>query len=79
MTSRLAKDHIVSTATAPGPFKSDMNTRARDHETEVALQVSVKRIGTDVDSAGAAIWHRGRSLCSDGSCRSNARRRSRRR
>jgi NAD(P)-dependent dehydrogenase (short-subunit alcohol dehydrogenase family) len=29
MTSRLAKDHIVITAIAPGPFKSDMNARAR--------------------------------------------------
>jgi hypothetical protein len=33
-----------------------MNARARDHETEVALQVSVKRIGTDLDLAGAAIF-----------------------
>jgi NAD(P)-dependent dehydrogenase (short-subunit alcohol dehydrogenase family) len=56
MASRLARDHIVVTAIAPGPFKSDMNVRARDHETEVATQVPVGRIGTDLDMAGAAIF-----------------------
>jgi NAD(P)-dependent dehydrogenase (short-subunit alcohol dehydrogenase family) len=56
MASRLARDHIVVTAIAPGPFASDMNTRARDHETEVAAQVPVGRIGTDLDMAGAAIF-----------------------
>jgi NAD(P)-dependent dehydrogenase (short-subunit alcohol dehydrogenase family) len=33
-----------------------MNVRARDHETEVATQVPVGRIGTDLDMAGAAIF-----------------------
>jgi NAD(P)-dependent dehydrogenase (short-subunit alcohol dehydrogenase family) len=56
MASRLAKDHIVVTAIAPGPFKSEMNIRARDHETEVAAQVPVRRIGNDLDMAGAAIF-----------------------
>ena len=56
MASRLAKDHIVVSAIAPGPFKSDMNIRARDHEAEVATQVPVQRIGTDLDMAGAAIF-----------------------
>jgi NAD(P)-dependent dehydrogenase (short-subunit alcohol dehydrogenase family) len=56
MASRLARDHIVVTAIAPGPFKSEMNVRARDHETEVAAQVPVGRIGTDLDMAGAAIF-----------------------
>jgi len=56
MASRLARDHIVVTAIAPGPFKSDMNVRARDQEAEVAAQVPVQRIGTDLDMAGAAIF-----------------------
>jgi NAD(P)-dependent dehydrogenase (short-subunit alcohol dehydrogenase family) len=56
MASRLARDHIVVTAIAPGPFKSEMNLRARDHEAEVAAQVPAQRIGTDLDMAGAAIF-----------------------
>jgi len=56
MASRLAKDHIVVSAIAPGPFKSDMNLRARDHEAETAASVPVQRIGTDLDMAGAAIF-----------------------
>ncbi|HMG52127.1 MAG TPA: SDR family oxidoreductase, partial [Kofleriaceae bacterium] len=56
MASRLAQDHIVVTAIAPGPFASEMNTRARDHEAETAARVPVKRIGSDLDMAGAAIF-----------------------
>jgi 2-deoxy-D-gluconate 3-dehydrogenase len=56
MASRLAEDHIVVTAIAPGPFASDMNVRARDHEADTAARVPVKRIGTDLDMAGAAIF-----------------------
>jgi NAD(P)-dependent dehydrogenase (short-subunit alcohol dehydrogenase family) len=56
MASRLAKDHIIVTAIAPGPFKSEMNIRARDHEAEVAAQVPAQRIGNDLDMAGAAIF-----------------------
>jgi NAD(P)-dependent dehydrogenase (short-subunit alcohol dehydrogenase family) len=56
MAARLARDHIVVTAIAPGPFKSDMNIRARDHEAETAAAVPVQRIGTDLDMAGAAIF-----------------------
>ena len=56
MAARLIKDHIVVSAIAPGPFKSDMNINARDRETEVAAQVPARRIGTDLDMAGAAIF-----------------------
>jgi 2-deoxy-D-gluconate 3-dehydrogenase len=56
MAARLIKDHVVVTAIAPGPFKSDMNTRARDHEAETAAQVPARRIGNDLDMAGAAIF-----------------------
>jgi 2-deoxy-D-gluconate 3-dehydrogenase len=56
MASRLIKDHIAVTAIAPGPFASDMNLWARDHEAETAARVPAKRIGTDLDIAGAAIF-----------------------
>ena len=56
MAARLVKDGIVVSAIAPGPFKSDMNLRARDHEAQTAAGVPIKRIGTDLDMAGAAIF-----------------------
>src|ERR1700691_5478799 len=56
MAAKLIRDHIVVSAIAPGPFKSDMNTAARDHAGEVATRVSSGRIGTDEDMAGAAIY-----------------------
>jgi NAD(P)-dependent dehydrogenase (short-subunit alcohol dehydrogenase family) len=33
-----------------------MNVQARDHEREVAARIPAKRIGTDEDMAGAAIY-----------------------
>lgn len=56
MAVRLAEDNIVVTAIAPGAFASEMNTLARDHADEVAKRIPVKRIGTDEDMAGAAIF-----------------------
>jgi len=56
LAARLIKDHIVVSAIAPGPFASDMNIRARDHADETALRVPARRIGTDLDMAGAAIY-----------------------
>jgi NAD(P)-dependent dehydrogenase (short-subunit alcohol dehydrogenase family) len=56
MAAKLIHDHIVVTAIAPGPFKSDMNKAARDHEDEVAKRVPAGRIGTDEDMAGTAIF-----------------------
>jgi len=56
LAARLIKDHIAVSAIAPGPFKSDMNTWARDHEAETAARVPARRIGTDLDMAGAAIF-----------------------
>ena len=40
----------------PGAFKSDMNRAARDHSDEVAKRIPAKRIGTDEDMAGIAIY-----------------------
>jgi NAD(P)-dependent dehydrogenase (short-subunit alcohol dehydrogenase family) len=56
MALRLADDHIVVSAIAPGAFASDMNTTARDHAEEVAKRIPLKRIGTEADIAGAAIY-----------------------
>jgi NAD(P)-dependent dehydrogenase (short-subunit alcohol dehydrogenase family) len=56
MAARLIKDNIIVTAIAPGAFKSDMNKDARDHAEEVAKRIPSKRIGTDEDMAGAAIF-----------------------
>ena len=56
MALRLAEDNIVVTAIAPGAFASDMNKDARDHGDTVSQRIPAKRIGTDEDMAGAAIY-----------------------
>ena len=56
MAVKLIKDHVVVTAIAPGPFKSDMNKAARDNADAVATRVPAGRVGTDEDMAGAAIY-----------------------
>jgi NAD(P)-dependent dehydrogenase (short-subunit alcohol dehydrogenase family) len=56
MAAKLIRDHVVVSAIAPGPFKSDMNKAARDNADEVATRVPSGRIGTDEDMAGAAIY-----------------------
>jgi NAD(P)-dependent dehydrogenase (short-subunit alcohol dehydrogenase family) len=56
MAAKLIHDHVVVSAIAPGPFKSDLNRAARDHADKVAKNVPAGRIGTDEDMAGAAIY-----------------------
>jgi NAD(P)-dependent dehydrogenase (short-subunit alcohol dehydrogenase family) len=56
MATKLIKEHINVTAIAPGAFKSDMNRAARDHADEVAQRVPARRVGTDEDMAGVAIF-----------------------
>ncbi|MFI4973708.1 MAG: SDR family oxidoreductase [Caulobacterales bacterium] len=56
MAARLARDWIIVTAIAPGPFASDMNRDARDRGDEVARRVPMRRIGRGEDMAGAAIY-----------------------
>ena len=56
MAIRLIKDHINVTAIAPGAFNSDMNRAARDHSDDVATRIPSRRIGTDEDMAGVAIY-----------------------
>ena len=56
MALRLIEDNIVVSAIAPGAFATDMNTVARDQAEEVAKRIPARRIGTDEDMAGAAIY-----------------------
>ncbi|HRD27558.1 MAG TPA: SDR family oxidoreductase, partial [Caulobacter sp.] len=48
--------NIVVTAIAPGAFASDMNITARDQSEAVAARIPSRRIGTDEDMQGAAIY-----------------------
>ena len=45
MALRLAQEHIVVSAIAPGAFASEMNRAARDHGDEVAERIPSRRIG----------------------------------
>lgn len=56
MAARLVKDNIYVSAIAPGAFKSEMNKDARDHAEEVAKHIPARRVGSDEDMAGAAIF-----------------------
>ena len=56
MATRLVKDNINVTAIAPGAFKSDMNRAARDQADDVAKRIPARRVGTDEDMAGVAIY-----------------------
>ena len=56
MALRLAQDEIVVSAIAPGAFASDMNRAARDHSDDVAKRIPARRIGSDEDMAGVAIY-----------------------
>lgn len=56
MALRLIEDHIVVSAIAPGAFASDMNISARDKGEEMAKRIPARRIGTQEDMAGAAIY-----------------------
>lgn len=56
MALRLIEDDIVVSAIAPGAFASDMNINARDHGDELARRIPSRRLGTDEDMAGTAIY-----------------------
>jgi len=56
MARTLIAENIVCSAIAPGAFASDMNIAARDQANAVASRIPAKRIGTDEDMAGAAIY-----------------------
>ena len=56
MAARLVRDRIVVTAIAPGPFASEMNRAARDQADAVAARTPLRRIGSDEDMAGTAIF-----------------------
>jgi NAD(P)-dependent dehydrogenase (short-subunit alcohol dehydrogenase family) len=56
MALHLIQHRIAVSAIAPGAFASDMNRAARDAGEFVAAHIPAKRIGTDEDMAGAAIY-----------------------
>jgi len=56
MAVQLAPEQIAVSAIAPGAFASEMNTVARDQAAEVSKRIPLRRIGTDEDMAGAAIF-----------------------
>ena len=56
MALRLAPENIIVSAIAPGAFASDMNIVARDQGDAIAQRIPSRRIGTDEDMAGAAIY-----------------------
>jgi len=56
MAGRLIADNIVVSCIAPGAFASEMNRDARDHGEELAKRIPSRRIGTDEDMQGVAIY-----------------------
>jgi 2-deoxy-D-gluconate 3-dehydrogenase len=56
LAAKLVADKIVVSAIAPGPFASEMNRAARDHGDAVAARTPLRRIGSDEDMAGTAIF-----------------------
>jgi NAD(P)-dependent dehydrogenase (short-subunit alcohol dehydrogenase family) len=56
LAAKLIGDNIVVSAIAPGAFASEMNIDARDRADEIAARIPAKRIGTDEDMAGVAIY-----------------------
>ena len=56
MAARLILDNIVVSAIAPGAFASEMNKVARDQGDEIAKRIPGRRIGTDEDMQGVAIY-----------------------
>src|SRR3982751_2460939 len=56
MALRLAKEHVIVSAIAPGAFASEMNRDAPDRADAVKARIPSGRIGVDDDMAGAAIY-----------------------
>jgi NAD(P)-dependent dehydrogenase (short-subunit alcohol dehydrogenase family) len=56
MAARLIRDNIVMSAIAPGAFASEMNRVARDQGDLISKRIPARRIGTDEDMQGVAIY-----------------------
>jgi NAD(P)-dependent dehydrogenase (short-subunit alcohol dehydrogenase family) len=56
MALKLAPERIAVSAIAPGAFASEMNRAARDNGEQIAQLIPARRIGTEEDMAGAAIY-----------------------
>lgn len=56
LAKRLAPEHILVNAIAPGAFASNMNVWARDEPEKVAQRIPTGRIGKPSDIAGTAVY-----------------------
>lgn len=56
LAARLIEDDIAVSGIGPGAFASEMNRVARDAGDSVGKMIPAKRIGTDEDMAGTAIY-----------------------
>jgi 2-deoxy-D-gluconate 3-dehydrogenase len=56
LAAKLIRDNICVTAICPGAFASEMNKAARDHGDEISKRIPARRIGSDEDMAGIAIF-----------------------
>lgn len=56
MAARMIEDNICVNAIAPGAFASEMNRTARDHAEELSQKIPARRIGTEEDMQGVAIY-----------------------
>ena len=56
MAAQLIGDNIVVSGIAPGAFASEMNRDARDRGDELSKYIPARRIGTDEDMQGVAIY-----------------------
>lgn len=56
MAARLASDHIIVNAIAPGMFATKMNRAAARAGDAVAAHIPARRLGDAEDMAGAAIY-----------------------
>jgi len=56
MAARLIQDNIVVSGIAPGAFASEMNRDARDRGDVLSKYIPARRIGTDEDMQGVAIY-----------------------
>ena len=56
MAAKLIHDNVVVSGIAPGAFATELNREARDRGDVVAARIPSRRIGTDEDIQGVAIY-----------------------
>ena len=56
MDAKLIQDNTIATEICSGAGASEMNKDAKDHGSEVSKLIPSRRIGTDEDMAGIAVF-----------------------